>query len=594
MPVLEYVPAVNFTHLVKFTIGDTVERAKSVEMDAIFGEISRGLRFNRAKEQPLMALFRGQKARTAQAINLLDAIVPTSKKTNKRKPHDEVEDEDEDNGEDNEEEEVLDEVHVDNSKENKDKKKKKLKKIKQQQTEELNAFRNRLKIKVKGDDVPELKATFEALLESIRNAEFGSTLLDSIEQSYWKEPTPIQMQSIPCLMNGRDVLGCSATGSGKTAAFLIPVLAKLVHSKAINGIRGLVIVPTKELGEQIQREAVRLQGGKSLIKSCIPKKSQTSTVIETNDKKYFNKYDLLISTPMRLVSLLRAGVVDLSHVEIIILDEVDKLFELCESRRKDNEGEEEDDGAITFNSSFLSQVDEIFSKCPKKSDGVSLCTGLFSATIGPLVQDLASNILTNPVHITIGVLNAGATTIEQKFVFVGREEGKLLAIRQLVQAGLKPPVLLFLQSKERAKQLFKELVYDGINVDIMHAERSETQRAEVIRRFRTGEIWILICTDLMARGVDFKGVQMVINYDLPQSPVAYIHRIGRTGRAGNAGTAITMFTEDDIPRLRSVANVVKLSGGDVPQWMLDIKPLNHHEKKRIKLSQPRRKKIGKK
>jgi len=557
-------------------------------MDAVFGEITKGLRFNRAKEKPLMSLFQGQKAQNSGTINLLDAIVPSTKGKKRKSSEEEAEEAEEDEKDEIEE---ADETNDDKEKSD-SKKKKKSKMKKQQEIEELNAFRNRLKIKVKGDNVPDLKATFEELVQSFNNPEFGSILLDSVEKSYWKEPTPIQMQSIPCLLGNRDVLGCSATGSGKTAAFLIPVLAKLIQSKASNGIRGLIIVPTKELGEQIQRESVRLQGGKTLVKSCIPKKSQTSTVIETSDKKYYNKYDLLISTPMRLVSLLRAGVVDLSHVEIIILDEVDKLFELYENKRKDNEGEEE--GAINFNSSFLSQVDEIFSKCPKKSDTVSLSIGLFSATIGPLVQDLATNILTNPAHITIGVLNAGATTIEQKFVFVGREEGKLLAIRQLVQAGLKPPVLLFLQSKERAKQLFKELVYDGINVDIMHAERSETQRAEVIRRFRTGEIWILICTDLMARGVDFKGVQMVINYDLPQSPVAYIHRIGRTGRAGNAGTAVTLFTEDDIPRLRSVANVVKLSGGDVPQWMLDIKPLNHHEKKKIKLSQPKRKKIGKK
>ena len=127
---------------------------------------------------------------------------------------------------------------------------------------------------------------------------------------------------------------------------------------------------------------------------------------------------------------------------------------------------------------------------------------------------------------------------------------------------------------DRAKELWKELVYDGINVDAVHSDRSPQQREEVIRRFHSGEIWVLICTDLIARGIDFKGVQMVINYDLPQSAVAYIHRIGRTGRAGKQGSAVTLFTEDDMPNLRAIANVVKLSGCPVPEWMLNIKKVS--------------------
>ena len=161
-----------------------------------------------------------------------------------------------------------------------------------------------------------------------------------------------------------------------------------------------------------------------------------------------------------------------------------------------------------------------------------------------------------------------------------------------MQEGIKPPVLLFLQSVERAKALFKELVYDGINVDVIHAEKSAKQREEVIRRFRQGDIWVLICTDLMARGVDFKGVQMVINYDLPQSAVDYIHRIGRTGRAGQEGTAVTLFTEDDIPQLRPIANVIKLSGGTVPEWMLSIPKLNTKKKRQLRQSAPERRSIS--
>jgi ATP-dependent RNA helicase DDX52/ROK1 len=216
---------------------------------------------------------------------------------------------------------------------------------------------------------------------------------------------------------------------------------------------------------------------------------------------------------------------------------------------------------------LLNQIDEILSHCTNER----LQRALFSATIGPLVQNLANSVLKTPIQISIGVENSGASTINQKLIFVGREEGKLLGIRQLIQQGITPPVLIFMQSKDRAKELFLELVYDGIHVDVIHAERTAQQREEVIKQFRLGKIWVLICTDLMARGVDFKGVQMVINYDFPQSAVSYIHRIGRTGRAGRTGTAVTFFTEEDIPRLRAIANVMKLSGCEIPDWIMSIK-----------------------
>ncbi len=299
---------------------------------------------------------------------------------------------------------------------------------------------------------------------------------------------------------------------------------------------------------------------------------------------------MLVATPLRLLTLLRANCVDLKMVKVVVLDEADKLFEFNSRRSTDaspvdeeeeGEGDEERDGddegdderddespEVDSRSSFLNQVDEILNSCP---EGEALQRGLFSATIGPFVQQLANSFLRKPVTVIVGVENAGGSNIDQKLVFVGREDGKLLAIRQLIQKGIRPPVLIFMQSKDRAKELYKELVYDGINVDVMHAERSAQQREEVIRRFRVGEVWVLICTDLMARGIDFKGVQMVINYDLPQSPVAYIHRIGRTGRAGLMGTAVTFFTEADMPKLRSIANVMRLSGCVIPDWMLTIK-----------------------
>ncbi|MGB1607039.1 MAG: C-terminal helicase domain-containing protein, partial [Promethearchaeia archaeon] len=146
------------------------------------------------------------------------------------------------------------------------------------------------------------------------------------------------------------------------------------------------------------------------------------------------------------------------------------------------------------------------------------------------MEELAKSCMPNPVTLTVGKKVGASTAIAQKLIYCGSEEGKVLAMRQLVAAGLRPPVLVFVQSVDRAKQLFRELVYDGINVDVMHAERTQAQRDQVIAQFRTGAIWVLICTDLMARGIDFKGVNLVVNYDFPPGIEDYIHRIGRTGR----------------------------------------------------------------
>lgn len=179
-------------------------------------------------------------------------------------------------------------------------------------------------------------------------------------------------------------------------------------------------------------------------------------------------------------------------------------------------------------------------------------------------------------------------------MFTGTEAGKRIALRQLIQKGLKPPVLIFVQSIDRAKELFHELVFDGINVEVIHSDRTKAQRDKIIDSFRVGKIWVLIATDLMARGLDFKGVNLVINYDFPQTVASYIHRIGRTGRAGRTGEAVTYYTQDDFPYMKSVVNVMKESGCDVPDWMLNMKNPTQKLKKELKrgIKRPRISKVS--
>ncbi|KAL3905008.1 MAG: hypothetical protein SGILL_009848, partial [Bacillariaceae sp.] len=310
--------------------------------------------------------------------------------------------------------------------------------------------------------------------------------------------------------------------------------------------------------------------------------------------------DVLVTTPLRLVDSLDKGL-KLDSIRLVVLDEADRLLDAVDGKSRkepqkrnrskndddssssssssEEEEEEEDDNAMVESSgshqtqTFLAQMDRILSAVPS-----SAVRGLFSATVTPTVKTLSESILRNPVDLTIsspGTSGGANTDIEQELMFVGREEGKLLAMRQLKQRGdLKPPAIVFVQSQERAQALFAELLYDGMHVDVIHAGRSRTARDNAVAKFRKGETWVLICTDLVARGVDFRAVNMVINYDLPSSGITYVHRIGRTGRAGRKGKAITLFTESDFENLRTVANVMKQSGCKVEDWMLQLKRPN--------------------
>jgi ATP-dependent RNA helicase DDX52/ROK1 len=408
-------------------------------------------------------------------------------------------------------------------------------------------LRRQLGIRVSGVSVPApITAFADMRLDSSASAQQMKTvLLRNIERSEYKEPTSVQMQAIPSLLLKRDVLATAPTGSGKTAAFAIPILANLAAgSGSSSGIRSIVLAPTRDLAVQIRSEFTRLAAGKKLHITLLSKATAATIASQTKSKLAVN-HDVLIATPLRLVHLIQEAKVDLSAVEMVCLDEADRLLEL----------------------GFVEQVDEIFAACTH----AKVQRAMFSATMLEGVEELAQTVLRDPVKVAVGTKNAGASTIDQKLVFVGKEEGKLVAMKQLLHEGLQLPALLFVQNKERANELYHELLYDGVNIGAVHADRTKEQRDDVIRRFRTGEVWVLICTDLMSRGMDFKAVNMVINYDFPQSAVSYIHRIGRTGRNGRKGKAVTFFTEDDMVYLRTIANVMKISGCEVPDWMLSLK-----------------------
>ena len=499
---------------------------------------------------------------------------------------------------------------------------------KQIHEESVSAFRRKLNIKVKynGTSLEDPMVAFEDLSSpswySAEKKGFDITkrvICSNILQGNWINPTPIQMQCIPTMIHSRvDVMACAPTGSGKSGAFLIPTLflasapshvfyhhqhtstsdhnsTNNSSSSSSTAIRALILAPSRELASQLHREVVRLSFGRKI---------SSSLFVPTYKK---NGLDILVSTPLRLVS----SDINLSHVRIIVMDEADRLLDATDggklssstSNDKKNQKEEEsstssdsesnsdsddsstsssttDDSSSSNNNNdnnnksggshvptFLEQMDRILAEIPKTA-----IRALFSATMGQSVQSLAESILRQPL-LDVQVNGGGiSSTVEQELLFCGKEEGKLLAMKQLLaQGGIKPPILLFTQNKQRAQALYHELQYltTSTTVDVLHAGRSQAARDAAVQKFRMGETWIMICTDLCARGVDLKAVNMVINYDLPTSAVTYIHRIGRCGRAGRSGKAITFFTESDFPHLRSIANVMKLSGcTNIPQWML--------------------------
>ncbi|KAG2389248.1 hypothetical protein C9374_014648 [Naegleria lovaniensis] len=412
----------------------------------------------------------------------------------------------------------------------------------------------------------------------------------------YQSPTPVQMQAIPVLMSRKECLVAAPTGSGKTVAFCLPMLCLLGKPRK-EGFRGLIITPTKILADQIYRNLEVLGSGKDWKirlndQSAVDSEAgESQGAVRDNHKFQSKRNDILISTPMRLLTMIKSGIIDLTNVEMLVFDEADRLFDL----------------------GFIEQVDEILSFCTNPN----LVKAYFSATI-PLslehtLKTQTSLLKPDAVQVSIGVRNAGPDTIHQKLVFVGSEEGKLLALKERIRVeGLKPPVLIFVQSIERAKQLYKEMLYTLTNttgmsssstdtgasdpldycVDYIHGKRSDKKNHEVIQNFRTGKTWALICTDVMARGLDFKNISCVINYDFPTSVSNYIHRIGRTGRAGQRGEALTFFTYDDIPLLKNIADVLKNSGCPVPDYMSEIKQVSEQKMTKMAIENIKATKIG--
>jgi len=341
----------------------------------------------------------------------------------------------------------------------------------------------------------------------------GSKLAQALKEKGYVEPTPIQAKAIPTILAGRDVIGVAQTGTGKTAAFVLPLLEKMAATPPLRTMRVLVIAPTRELVAQIE-ENVRAYG------RHLPLRYATifGGVGEGPQIQALRRgVDLVVATPGRLIDLMEQRHVDFSALQVLVLDEADRMLDM----------------------GFLPAIRRIVAKTPAARQ-----TLLFSATMSKEIEGVAKAVLKNPVLVEIGARSTPAEAVTQYVVEVS-PAGKVPALIHLLKDAALESVLVFSRTKHGADRIARKLSAAGLTTATLHSNRTQGQRLQALRRFKSGDVRVLIATDIAARGIDVDGISHVINFDFPPQPEDYVHRIGRTGRAQAIGDAISFATHED-------------------------------------------------
>jgi ATP-dependent RNA helicase RhlE len=344
----------------------------------------------------------------------------------------------------------------------------------------------------------------------------------------YETPTPIQQQSIPAALEGRDIIGRAPTGTGKTAAFILPTLHRL---RGQEGLRCLVLCPTRELAMQVAENARQYARGTELFVGLV----YGGTRVDADLRDLRAGVDVLVGTPGRVNDHLERGNLDLSAVEVLILDEADRMLDM----------------------GFKPQIDQILRRCRRTGRQ----TLLFSATMPNSVKSLAYEMLREPITVEAAPKVTTAEGVEQ-FVYPVEPNQKTDLLLHLLRKEGYDSALVFTRTKFGADRLAGQLTRAGLHVEVMHSDRNMTQRVRALEAFRSGEVKVLIATDVAQRGIDVEGISHVINYDAPRDPEGYVHRVGRTARAGDTGVAITFMSGGEIG---DVAAVEHLLGQRIPR-----------------------------
>ena len=356
----------------------------------------------------------------------------------------------------------------------------------------------------------------------------SAELLRAVAEKGYSEPTPIQSQAIPVILEGRDILGAAQTGTGKTAGFTLPLLQRLntaPHNEGRRYIRALILTPTRELAAQVE-ESVTTYGKYLPLKSLV---IFGGVNINPQIKALRSGVDILVATPGRLLDHVEQKTLDLSRVEILVLDEADRMLDM----------------------GFIRDIRKVLALLPKKRQNL-----LFSATFSDEIKKLADGLLNAPTLVEVARRNTSAELISQVVHPVDRDRKREL-LSSMISSNDWRQVLVFMRTKHGANRLCDQLEQDGISAAAIHGNKSQGARTRALADFKQGSVRVLVATDIAARGLDIDQLPHVVNYELPNIPEDYVHRIGRTGRAGNEGEALSLVCIDEHEFLRDIESLIK-------------------------------------
>ena len=367
-------------------------------------------------------------------------------------------------------------------------------------------------------------------------------LLRTLESLNYQTPTPVQAQSIPAVLKGRDLMAAAQTGTGKTAGFALPLLQRLLHegpAVASNSARSLVLVPTRELAEQVLQSVSAYAENLPLSTYAV----YGGVSINPQMMRLRKGVDVLVATPGRLLDLYRQNAVKFNQLQVLVLDEADRMLDL----------------------GFARELDELFSALPKKRQ-----TLLFSATFSDTIRQMASNMLRDPLMVEVSPRNAAAKSVKQWLTTVDKKRKTELFLHLLEQKRWGQ-VLVFAKTRKGVDQLEQTLLEAGFSADSIHGDKPQPSRLRALERFKAGEVQILVATDVAARGLDINELPLVVNLDLPINAEDYVHRIGRTGRAGNTGEAVSLVCADEVEQLAAIEQLIRqvLPRHDEPEFIPD-------------------------
>ncbi|MEY5041295.1 MAG: hypothetical protein RLZZ414_843 [Bacteroidota bacterium] len=353
-------------------------------------------------------------------------------------------------------------------------------------------------------------------------------ILNSLQDQGYVEATPIQQKAIPIILEGKDILACAQTGTGKTAAFSLPIIELLTRKNIPQKgkkISALILTPTRELAIQI-KENVDVYAKNTPLKCAVifggvPQAAQVSTIK--------NGVDILIATPGRLIDLIQQKLLNIQNIEFFVLDEADRMLDM----------------------GFINDIEKIIKIIPKKRQ-----TLFFSATMPPAIKSLANNILNHPEEIAITPVSSTANTINQLLYKVDKDN-KLWLLIDLIKSNNMQTVLVFTRTKFGADKVVKKLDKYKIKSEAIHGNKSQNARQRALNNFKDGTTTVLVATDIAARGIDVDQLQHVINFEIPNEPETYVHRIGRTGRAGASGTAYSFCDIDEVEYIKRIEKLIQ-------------------------------------